>query len=128
MPAALSPPAALPVRQEDSSSHSVVTAALESDESEIAADGPAGWAVQVGAFSKKDAARAFAQKIVGKLSDTLEHVSASVSAASGKKVLYRSRLVGFNNRNEAQDACTMLKRGKVSCIIVAPGTATASLE
>ena len=126
MPAALSAP--LPASEEDSSARSVVTAALESDEAEIAAAGPAGWAVQVGAFSKKDAARAFAQKVVGKLSDTLDHVSASVSAASGKKVLYRSRLVGFNSRNEAQDACAVLKRGKVSCIIVAPGTATASLE
>ena len=66
--------------------------------------------------------------MVGKLSDTLDHVTASVSAAGGKKALYRSRLVGFNSRTEAQDACTVLKRGKVSCIIVAPGTATASLQ
>ncbi len=125
MPAALSPPAA---SEDDGANQSVVTAALESQEADIANAGPAGWAVQVGAFSKKDAARAFAQKVAGKLSDTLDHVTASVSAANGKKVLYRSRLVGFNSRNEAQDACAVLKRGKVSCIIVAPGTATASLQ
>lgn len=111
------------------SARTVTSAALETGESDAdAIVSPSGWAVQVGAFAKRDAARDFAQKVAGKLSDTLDHVTATVSAAGGKKTLYRSRLVGFNSRNEAQDACTVLKRGKVSCIIVAPGTATASLQ
>lgn len=136
MPSSLSAPAPLPEQPVEASARSVevstrtiASAALETGESEAdAISSPAGWAVQVGAFSKRDAAREFAQKVAGKLSDTLDHVTASVSAAGGKKALYRSRLVGFNSRTEAQDACTVLKRGKVSCIIVAPGTATASLE
>lgn len=126
MPAKLSAPAA-PAAQDDAPAKTVTSAALETGEDDLAASA-ASWAVQVGAFSRKDAARAFAQKIMNKLSDGLEHVTASVSAASGKKTLYRSRLVGFNNRSEAEDACSILKRGKVSCIIVAPGTATASLD
>ncbi len=113
---------------EDSASRSVASAALETADSEDAAAIASGWAIQVGAFSKRDAARAFAQKAAAKLSDGLDHVTASVSAAGGKKTLYRSRLIGFNDRGEAQDACAELKRGKVSCIIVAPGTATASLQ
>ncbi len=126
MPASLSAPAQAVY---EPASKSVTTAALETGEADAEAANPAsGWAVQVGAFSKRDAARAFAQKIIAQLSDGLDHVSASVSAATGKKALYRSRLVGFNNRNEAEDACSVLKRGKVSCIIVAPGTATASLQ
>jgi D-alanyl-D-alanine carboxypeptidase len=144
MPASLSAPATaeptvqqavvtqVPVRdlpeREEVAIKTVTAAALETGESEADAVSPSGWAVQVGAFSKRDAAREFAQKVAGKLSDAMDHVSASVSAASGKKVLYRSRLVGFVSRNEAQDACSQLKRGKVSCIIVAPGTATASLQ
>ena len=131
MPSALAAPlpvAEAPVR-EQIAIKTIASAALETGESDAdAASPPSGWAVQVGAFSKRDAAREFAQKVVGKLSDTLDHVTASVSAAGGKKALYRSRLVGFNSRTEAQDACTVLKRGKVSCIIVAPGTATASLQ
>jgi D-alanyl-D-alanine carboxypeptidase len=142
MPASLSAPQSLPIEEvaarddgtvkETVAIKTVTSAALESDESdENDADTvsrEAGWAVQVGAFGKRAAAREFAQKVVGKLSDTLDHVTASVSAAGGKKPLYRSRLVGFASRNEAQDACTVLKRSKVSCIIVAPGTATASLQ
>lgn len=136
MPASLAAPAPLPQQADDMpvrtievSNKTVASAALETGESDAAASAPpSGWAVQVGAFSKRDAAREFAQKVAGKLSDTLDHVTASVSAAGGKKTLYRSRLVGFNSRTEAQDACNVLKRGKVSCIIVAPGTATASLQ
>lgn len=136
MPASLAAPAPLPQQAEDMpvrtvevSTRTVASAALETGESDAnAASPPSGWAVQVGAFSKREAAREFAQKVVGKLSDALDHVTASVSAAGGKKTLYRSRLVGFNSRTEAQDACAVLKRGKVSCIIVAPGTATASLQ
>ncbi|MEN3976750.1 D-alanyl-D-alanine carboxypeptidase [Emcibacter sp. SYSU 3D8] len=136
MPASLAMPAprasqadAGAMRPVEASATSVTSAALETGESDAeAATLPQGWAVQVGAFSKRDAARDFAQKVIGRLSDTLEHVTASVSTAGGKKTLYRSRLVGFASRSEAQDACTMLKRGKVSCIIVAPGTATASLD
>lgn len=136
MPASLASPAPLPRQAEDlpvrtveASTKTVAAAALETGESDAdAVSSPSGWAVQVGAFSKRDAAREFAQKIAVKLSDTLDHVTASVSAAGGKKTLYRSRLVGFNSRSEAQDACSVLKRGKVSCIIVAPGTATASLQ
>jgi D-alanyl-D-alanine carboxypeptidase len=108
---------------------SVTLASAMNNEPEPAdLDTPAGWAVQVGAFAKRDAARQFAQTVVGKLSNALDHVSPSVSLAEGKKPLYRSRLVGFSSRNEAQQACTQLKRGKVSCILVAPGTATASLN
>lgn len=137
MPSSLAGPLpAAPVHEtvavrEDAPIKTVAAAALETGESDAEAASPssgAGWAVQVGAFSKRAAAREFAQKIVGKLSDAMDHVTASVSAAGGKKALYRSRVVGFVSRNEAQDACTVLKRGKVSCIIVAPGTATASLE
>ncbi len=141
MPASLSAPAVseasvqqavvtqVPVRDlSDASVKTVAAAARETGEAEDDGDLASSWAVQVGAFGKRDAAREFAQKVAGKLSDALDHVSASVSVAGGKKTLYRSRLVGFVSRNEAQDACTQLKRGKVSCIIVAPGTATASLQ
>jgi D-alanyl-D-alanine carboxypeptidase len=119
MPASLAPA--------DENGEGIAAAARET-EVEDAAETPNGWAVQVGAFSKKTAALDFAQKAAGKLSNALDHVSATVSAATGKKVLYRSRLVGFSSRSEAQQACAALKRGKVSCILVAPGTATASLN
>jgi len=131
MPASLAAPLPADVsspRIAEVSTKTVASAAIETGQSDADdVSPPPGWAVQVGAFSKRDAAREFAQKVAGKLSDTLDHVTASVSAAGGKKTLYRSRLIGFNSRTEAQDACTVLKRGKVSCIIVAPGTATASL-
>ena len=132
MPDSLSVPQPLtepaPASREEAPVRTVAVAALDTGEREDDESAASGWAVQVGAFSKRDAARDFAQKIIGKLSDALDHVSPSVSAAGGKKTLYRSRLVGFVSRSEAQDACSLLKRGKVSCIIVAPGTVTASLQ
>ncbi|MBI1179783.1 MAG: D-alanyl-D-alanine carboxypeptidase [Alphaproteobacteria bacterium] len=106
---------------------SVETASLADDDDGLL-PAVSGWAVQVGAFSRRSAAVNFAHKILSKLSDTMDHVSAQVSSAGGKRQLYRSRLVGFNSRSEAQQACAALKRGKVSCILVAPGTATASLQ
>jgi D-alanyl-D-alanine carboxypeptidase len=87
-----------------------------------------GWAVQVGAFSRKTAASDFGREVLSRVASGLDHVSATVSLAGGKKQLYRSRLVGFASRSEAQQTCAALKRGKVNCILVAPGTTTASLQ
>jgi D-alanyl-D-alanine carboxypeptidase len=74
------------------------------------------WTIQVGAFSRSDAARTVAQQAVTRLGD-LGEGSVVVVDTSGK--LHRSRVAGFDKRS-AFAACKMLKAKKMDCIVFAP--------
>lgn len=83
------------------------------------------WAVQVGAYrdyrsAEKRAIRA-AALIPGALADT----DVSIESARDKKgELFRARIVGLD-RQEAADACKLLKRKRFGCMIVPPEKAEA---
>jgi len=81
---------------------------------------PDTWGIQVGAFSdyktSHKAASSAAQKLGGLVSTATVDVS---KAKSGKKVMYRSRLVGFTE-DQARAACKRLSKAKKSCSVVQP--------
>ena len=81
---------------------------------------PAGWAVQVGAFRSHQVAErrgnAAADLIPGVLPDT----DVSIEATRDKKgEVFRARIVGME-RDEATDACRILKRRGFGCLLVPP--------
>lgn len=83
----------------------------------------AGWAVQVGAFRSHQAAErrgnAAADLIPGVLPDT----DVSIEATRDKKGdVFRARIVGLE-RDEATDACRILKRRGFGCLLVPPAKA-----
>ncbi|MGE4281188.1 MAG: D-alanyl-D-alanine carboxypeptidase [Magnetospirillum sp.] len=81
---------------------------------------PDTWGIQVGAFSdyktSHKAASSAAQKLGGLVSSATVDVS---KAKSGKKTIYRSRLVGFTE-DQARAACKRLSKAKKSCAVVQP--------
>ncbi|WP_237217788.1 SPOR domain-containing protein, partial [Falsiroseomonas oryziterrae] len=83
----------------------------------IAVGGP--WGVQVGAFASENLARNAAQQA----RDTIGVLGARtvVERTSGNGgPLFRARVVGFNSRAAADQACDRL-RGRAACMIVSPG-------
>lgn len=69
-----------------------------------------GWAVQVGAFSRKDQAQSAATKAIGKASKYLAHGQVKIVPLKKRsgKVLHRARIVGITKR-EAYRSCRMLR-------------------
>ena len=93
---------------------------LDAGEPKLAARGSYG--VQVGAFHDPDKARRAAYQVAQKLPDLLLRGNVDVSALrSGRKPVYRARLVGFS-RSEAQTACKLLRRERVECLVLQVST------
>lgn len=69
-----------------------------------------GWAVQVGAFSRKDQAQTAATKAVGKASKYLAHGQVKIVPLKKRngKILHRARIVGITKR-EAYRSCRVLR-------------------
>ncbi|MCA1908735.1 MAG: SPOR domain-containing protein, partial [Magnetospirillum sp.] len=103
----------------DSTRKASFKAATTADEDVGDAD-PDTWGIQVGAFSdyktSHKAASSAAQKLGGLVSAATVDVS---KAKSGKKTVYRSRLVGFTE-DQARAACKRLSKAKKSCSVVQP--------
>ncbi len=90
------------------------------------------WGVQVGAFSKADAAREAARKAAKLAPQNLDGAAVSVAEYERKKKsLYRARLVGVSEK-DARQACRVLERKGVDCRPLSPadlrGLQTASLS
>jgi D-alanyl-D-alanine carboxypeptidase len=80
------------------------------------------WAVQVGAFRNQRAAERRANAAVDLLPGVLAD-AISIEATSDKKGdVFRARLVGLE-REEAADACRVLKRRGFGCLLVPPAKA-----
>lgn len=69
-----------------------------------------GWAVQVGAFSKKNQAQAAAKKAIGKAGQYLAHGQVKIVPLKKRsgKILHRARIVGITKR-EAYRSCRVLR-------------------
>ena len=87
-----------------------------------AVDGYGGWAVQVGAFNRVDAARRAAENAT-RLAPSLSDASVEILPQGKKKsTVHRARLAGLSEA-EAREACRILERRKQDCMLVAPSAA-----
>lgn len=95
----------------------------ESSETTLAsADNPSAtdiWGIQVGAFSNYAKARSYALKIKKEVFRKSADKPINIEpVASGSAIIYRSKIIGFA-KNDADAACSKLKRNNKSCIVVA---------
>jgi len=80
----------------------------------------AGWAIQVGAFSNADLARAMAESARAEAPEQLRSVTVSWPPTSvGGTVLYRARLIHLS-ASAASSACRSLNQHQLPCIVVEP--------
>jgi D-alanyl-D-alanine carboxypeptidase len=90
-----------------------------------AAKGAAGWAIQVGAYRNHRAAEKRGNAAADLIPGVMPDISVSIESARDKKgEVYRARIVGLE-RDEAADACKLLKRKGFGCMIVPPAKADA---
>ncbi|SOD89125.1 D-alanyl-D-alanine carboxypeptidase [Caenispirillum bisanense] len=79
-----------------------------------------GWGVQVGAYSKFEAAQMKAVEAADKLKRAIQGTHAKISTLRDDSgTIYRARVMGMSER-EARTACDTLKRTNMACIIVPP--------
>jgi D-alanyl-D-alanine carboxypeptidase len=79
----------------------------------------AGWIVQIGAFDIEREAQQRLSSARAKVSDVLNHAQSFTEAVSkGEKTLYRARLAGFQQKEDAEAACKQLKQNDFDCIIL----------
>lgn len=76
---------------------------------------PANWGIQVGAFSTKAKAEQHAQKV-----QKLLHATNTQVQTPQHTGLFRSRLTGFETKEDAIASCKKLSAQAISCITVAP--------
>lgn len=77
------------------------------------------WGIQVGAFSNYAKARSYALKIKKEVFRKSADKPINIEpVASGSAIIYRSKIIGFA-KNDADAACTKLKKNNKSCIVVA---------
>lgn len=77
------------------------------------------WAVQVGAFRSYKAAERLAHSAAGLVQSSKQAVQvAVVPATNNPKPLYRARLLGFDNVQEARQVCSQLKQKNIGCLPV----------
>ena len=79
-----------------------------------------GWAVQVGAFNRIDAARRAAENAAKLASGPLGDAGIEISTLERKKTaVHRARLVGLSE-SKAKEACRILESRKHDCLLMAP--------
>jgi D-alanyl-D-alanine carboxypeptidase len=79
----------------------------------------AGWIVQIGAFDIEREAQQQLSSARAKVGHTLDHAQSFTEAVSkGEKTLYRARLAGFQQKDDAEAACKQLKQNDFDCMIV----------
>ncbi|MDX8539382.1 D-alanyl-D-alanine carboxypeptidase family protein [Mesorhizobium abyssinicae] len=80
---------------------------------------PSGWAVQVASSPKQSEAQAFLDKTSKQAPKVLADASAFTVAFDKDGVTYyRARFGGFSSKDAAWNACTALKKKKISCYAV----------
>ena len=93
--------------------------------SKSAARNAAAWAIQVGAYRNYRSAEKRANRAADLLPGVLADTDVSIESGRDKKgEVYRARIVGLE-RDEAADACKLLKRKRFGCMIVPPAKADA---
>lgn len=76
------------------------------------------WMIQVGASPSEDAATRILDRMRSLHSNVLGHAYPFVETVkNGPQILYRSRYTGFATQQAAVDACSALKKKKLSCYV-----------
>lgn len=75
------------------------------------------WSIQVGAFKLFKSAHAAASRAMHKLPVLTSSRVEVVPSGSGKRQIYRARLIGLSEA-DARSACRQLKKKKNSCVII----------
>jgi D-alanyl-D-alanine carboxypeptidase len=79
----------------------------------------AGWIVQLGAFDIEREALQRLSSARAKVGHVLDHAQSFTEAVSkGEKTLYRARLTGFQQKDDAEAACKELKQNDFDCMII----------
>jgi len=79
----------------------------------------AGWIVQIGAFDIEREAQQRLSNARAKVGHVLDHAQSFTEAVSkGEKTLYRARLAGFQQKDDAEAACKQLKQNDFDCMII----------
>jgi D-alanyl-D-alanine carboxypeptidase len=79
----------------------------------------AGWIVQIGAFDIEREAQQRLSSARSKVGHVLDHAQSFTEAVSkGEKTLYRARLAGFQQKDDAEEACKQLKQNDFDCVII----------
>lgn len=82
---------------------------------------PGDWAVQVGAFTAFSAAHTQASNAMGIVRPQISGAQLLVTPMNGANgLVYRARLTGIDNEQQAKSACKLLKQKNVSCLPVPP--------
>lgn len=76
---------------------------------------PADWSIQIGAFSSKERAEKQA-----KLASAVLNIKTSAVKLPEHAKLFRSRLAGFETKEDAQAACKILQTRNMPCLAIAP--------
>jgi soluble lytic murein transglycosylase-like protein len=85
-----------------------------------AAGGGGNWAIQVGAFSNAQLARAAVGSAHRHAADAAANARQQVSQVKqGRNTLYRARLVGLSHEAATQ-ACARLQRNRSNCVVLSP--------
>jgi D-alanyl-D-alanine carboxypeptidase len=78
-----------------------------------------GWIVQIGAFDIEREAQQRLSSARSKVGQVLDHAQSFTEAVSkGEKTLYRARLAGFQQKDDAEEACKQLKQNDFDCVII----------
>jgi D-alanyl-D-alanine carboxypeptidase len=78
-----------------------------------------GWIVQIGAFDIEREAQQRLSNARTKVGHVLEHAQSFTEAVSkGEKTLYRARLAGFQQKDDAEAACKQLKQNDFDCVVI----------
>jgi D-alanyl-D-alanine carboxypeptidase len=81
--------------------------------------GHAGWIIQIGAFDIEREAQQRLSSARAKISHVLDRAQFFTEAVSkGEKTLYRARLAGFRQKEDAEAVCQQLKQNDFDCMIV----------
>ncbi|GAB3119877.1 D-alanyl-D-alanine carboxypeptidase family protein [Novispirillum itersonii] len=79
------------------------------------------WAIQVGAFTAFSAAHTQASNAMGIVRSQIASAQLLVTPMSGANgLVYRARLTGIENEQQAKSACKILKQKNVNCLPVPP--------
>jgi D-alanyl-D-alanine carboxypeptidase len=79
----------------------------------------AGWIIQLGAFDIEREAQERLNSARAKVGHVLDHAQSFTEAVSkGQKTLYRARLAGFQQKDDAEAACKELKQPDFECMII----------
>jgi hypothetical protein len=78
-----------------------------------------GWAIQVGAFNRADAARKAAEAAAKLTANVVGSAGIEISAQGKKHNMHRARLIGLT-ATQAREACQILTRKDRDCMMLSP--------